>query len=304
MGSVTRLRSGAGEVTLGAAVAGYLATLAGPEARGTKRLYGGVLHALTARFGDDADPAELDPDAVFQWVTERWGSRSAERWNTVIKALRAASGYWQAQGWVTADPVVRLRSRKTPRAQDRSLSRERVEQLLTDARHPLRDRVLWRMLYETAARVSELLALDVEDLDLPNRRARVRRKGGALDVIMWHTPTARLIPRYLKHRTTGPLFVTERKARVELPPTDLDDRGRARLGYRQAENIFKAASGGATLHTLRHSALSHAAEDGASTPMLMARSGHTSVRSLARYARVSAEGLARYMAETDPARRK
>jgi hypothetical protein len=38
--------------------------------------------------------------------------------------------------------------------------------------------------------------------------------------------------------------------------------------------------------------------------MLMARSGHTSVRSLAKYARVSAEALARHQAERDPARRR
>ncbi len=58
------------------------------------------------------------------------------------------------------------------------------------------------------------------------------------------------------------------------------------------------------LHQLRHSALTHDAEDGTSTPMLMARSGHTSVRSLAKYARVSAEALARHQAERDPARRR
>ena len=66
--------------------------------------------------------------------------------------------------------------------------------------------------------------------------------------------------------------------------------GRARLSYQQAEALFSEASGGATLHQLRHSALTHDAEDGTGTPMLMARSGHTSVRSLARYARVSRRG--------------
>ncbi len=64
------------------------------------------------------------------------------------------------------------------------------------------------------------------------------------------------------------------------------------------------ASGGATLHQLRHSALTHDAELGTGTPMLMARSGHTSVRSLAKYARVSAEALQRHQADRDPARRR
>jgi len=128
--------------------------------------------------------------------------------------------------------------------------------------------------------------------------------GRAIDIIGWQTGTARLLPRLLKGRKSGPLFVTERKARVQLPAADLDERGRARLSYQQAEALFSEASGGATLHQLRHSALTHDAGDGTGTPMLMARSGHTSVRSLAKYARVSAEALARHQAERDPARRQ
>jgi integrase len=76
---------------------------------------------------------------------------------------------------------------------------------------------LWRMLYETAARSAEMLALDVEDLDLLNRRAKVRRKGGAADVIVWQTGTARLLSRLLKDRKSGLVFITERKVRVQLP---------------------------------------------------------------------------------------
>lgn len=57
-------------------------------------------------------------------------------------------------------------------------------------------------------------------------------------------------------RTTGPLFVTERKARVQLPAADLDEHGRARLSYQQAKALFTKVSGGATLHQFRHSALS------------------------------------------------
>jgi integrase/recombinase XerC/integrase/recombinase XerD len=132
----------------------------------------------------------------------------------------------------------------------------------------------------------------------------VRRKGGAVNVICWQTRTARLLPRLAGDRTSGPLFVTARKARIELPADDLDGRGRARLSYQQAEALFKEFSGGATLHQLRHSKLTHEAEDGTSTPMLMALSGHTSVRSLARYARVSAEALQRHQAKRDPGRRR
>ncbi|MEV6868068.1 hypothetical protein AB0M44_44695 [Streptosporangium subroseum] len=47
----------------------------------------------------------------------------------------------------------------------------------------LRERTLWRLPYESAARSSEILGLDVDELDLRNRWARVRREGGAADVI-------------------------------------------------------------------------------------------------------------------------
>ncbi|MGH3277137.1 MAG: hypothetical protein ACRDNZ_22765 [Streptosporangiaceae bacterium] len=82
-----------------------------------------------------------------------------------------------------------------------------------------------------SARVLEV-RLDVEDLNLLNPRARVRRKDGALDIIVWQIWTAR--PQLLKGRKSGPLFLTDR-ARVELPPGDIDQAsGRARLSYRQA----------------------------------------------------------------------
>jgi integrase len=304
MGTVHRLAAGKG-TRPAAAVSAYLATLAGAEQAGTRRVYTGILRAFAARFADAPDVAEVSAEDVAEWFTVQWGQRSPSRWNVCLNAIRSAAAYWADQGWVSADPARMLRRRKPRPDRDRALSREQAGELLTREDVALRDRVLWRMLYETAARAGEILALDVADLDMPNRCARVRRKGGALDLVVWQTGTARLLPRLLKGRKTGPVFLTERRARVQLPPADLDpESGRARLSYRQAEGIFKAASGGATLHQLRHSALTHAAEDGTSTPMLMARSGHTSVRSLAKYARVSSEALKRHQAATDPARRR
>jgi len=43
------------------------------------------------------------------------------------------------------------------------------------------------MLYETAARATEVLALNVEDLDLEQRRAPIRSKGGDTEFIYWDT---------------------------------------------------------------------------------------------------------------------
>ncbi|WP_435889262.1 tyrosine-type recombinase/integrase [Streptosporangium canum] len=165
-------------------------------------------------------------------------------------------------------------------------------------------------MYESAARAQEVPALDVADLDVRNRRAKVRRKGGAVDVIVWRAATARLLPRLLDGRRVGPVFLTDRRARVQLPPGDLDPvSGKARVSYRRAAELFETITaqltgGPWTLHQLRHSALTHAAEDGANTFTLLAYSGHTSVASLARYARVSPEALARRQEGRDPAARR
>lgn len=292
-------------VTIDQAVSDYLVTLAGPESAGTRRVYSGVLRALLAEFGRDGDVAALEDRGVATWFTGRWGSKAPSTWNVSIDGLRSACAYWRDQGWITVDPTGLLRRRRRAPDRSRALSRADVEALLSRDDVALREKVLWRLLYETAARSAEVLRLDVGDLDLPNRRAKVRRKGGAIDIIVWQTGTARLLPRLIKGRKSGPLFLTDRRARVALPPGDIDPAsGRARLSYRQAAQLFSDAAGGATLHQLRHSALTHAAEDGASTSTLLAFSGHTSVVSLARYARVSPEALGQWQAQRDPARRR
>jgi integrase len=55
------------------------------------------------------------------------------------------------------------------------------------------------------------------------------------------------------------------------------------------QGSLKVASRGWTLHQLRHSALTHLAEEGVNLPLLMAKSGHQNLRSLQRYARPSAD---------------
>lgn len=304
MGTIHKLHNTSQGVTLAGARDAYLGTLAHEEAKGTRRMYASILNRLAGRFGEASALDTLTAEALADWFGQQWGQSAPSTWNVALDAIRSACRYWADQGWLTSDPAVMLRRRKTAPDRSRALSRDGVNRLLANQDIPLRDRTLWRMLYETAARSAEVLRLNAEDLDMPNKRARVRRKGGAVDVIVWQTGTATLLPRLLKGRRSGPVFVTDRKARVALPPGDLDERGHARLSYRQAEDIFKAASGGATLHQLRHSALTHAAEDGWNTPELLSKSGHQSVRTLAKYARISPEALQRKMEATDPAGRR
>jgi integrase len=299
---------------LGRAVAAFLEEVAN---RNTRRSYGIALGGLRDRLGAEAPVAVLDDEATVDeisvWFAQRWGPAAASTVNARLDAIRSAGAWWRDQGWITGDPARRLRRR--PREPDRTRAHGRadVDELLARSGVALRERTLWRMLYETAARAEEVLALDVPDLDLRNRRAKVRRKGGAADIIVWRTGTARLLPRLLEGRRRGPVFLTQRRARVELPDADLDPgTGRARLSYRRAAECLAAETsdpdihpgGPWELHELRHSALTHAAEDGANTGTLLAYSGHTSVASLARYTRVSPEALGGWQQRRDPATRR
>ena len=310
METVTTLRGKRQSETLGAAAGAYLASIDRPESRGTYRQYAATLRRFRAALGMDVSLARLDGAAVRTWIEETWGDRKPATYNRALDVFRSAYAYWMLQGWAPDDPTAPMRRRKVAADRSRALTRADVGQLLTREDISLRDKTLWRLAYESAARAGELLALNIEDLDLANRRSRVVRKGGAADIIVWQSGTARLLPRLIKGRKAGPLFLTDRKARVQLAASDLDKAtGRARLSYRQAAALFTDATAGMpggpwTLHQLRHSALTHAAEDGASTSTLLAYSGHTSVRSLARYARVSAEALGSWQAQRDPARRR
>jgi integrase/recombinase XerC/integrase/recombinase XerD len=275
----------------------------------TRRGYAVALDRLVRDFGADTDVALLDPDRVSGWFVFVWGDKAPKTFNLRLTALASACAWWREQGWLAGDPLVRLRARPVAPDRSRAMTHGEVAELLaSDA--SLRERVLWTMLYETAARAEEILALDVTDLDTVNRCATVVRKGGGRDVVYWQTGTARLLPRLIAGRKHGPLFLTDRKAKPSVALADVDpSTQRARLSYRRAATLFeehteKMKRGPFTLHQLRHSKLTHAAEAGASTPMLMALSGHTSVRSLAKYTRVSAEALGRWQASTDPASRR
>jgi hypothetical protein len=75
MGTVHALARGE-SATVGEASDAYLATLAGPESAGTRRVYSGVLRALAEDLGTDTDVATLQPRAVAAWFTSWWGERS------------------------------------------------------------------------------------------------------------------------------------------------------------------------------------------------------------------------------------
>jgi integrase/recombinase XerD len=300
VGEVVRLSGGT--VTLQDAVDAFLDHH--DLARSTRRVYRASLASLVAELDPATAVGELSGPRLAGWFRGRYAAAAPATWNRELATLRAAVGWWRRCGWLAVDPTDGLERRRERVDRTRALTRGQLERLFARRDLLLRERTLWRLLYETAARANELLALDVEDLDLANRRARVLSKGGAVDWVFWQTGSAQLLPRLLAGRTSGPVFLGGRQPTRAVAGLDLDPTsGRARLSYRRAAELFRVGTGW-TLHQLRHSALTHAAEDGTNLPLLLARSRHASVRSLERYARPGPEAVARHLAETDPARRR
>ena len=293
MGAVVALRPEPG-IAPGPAVAAYLDHL---QIAGLSPLtitqYKSTLDRMSAAFSLYGDVADITPEALTAWMQEAFRSVKPATWNRARVVLCSAWTFWALEGWAEAGVPRSLPKRRVPRGRDRAMDRADIAALLASEDIPLRERALWSCLYETGARAAEIIRLNAEDLDVANHCTRVLRKRSHDDLAVWQDGTAALLARLLGGRDRGPVFTT----------------GHGRLSYRQAADIFKAATAGVrgapyTLHSLRHSGATHDSEDGMPVPMLCKKYGWEHVRSAERYARPSDEALIRWQAEHDPARRR
>ncbi|MFF3573005.1 tyrosine-type recombinase/integrase [Nocardia jiangxiensis] len=317
--TVTRIHTAAPRTLRGSAEA-FLDTL-GPG--NTRRAYG-IAVVKTVDQLDGRGPGELPgPSRALDSVTDDeigaaleslWGHAAINTWN----ARRAAVAKWlswcREQGW-DAPKVPASATRSTPPDSETPVrSRTAIDRLISRREIHLREKTLWRMLYETCARAEELLQLNIEDLDLAGRCARVKSKGAkprtrrrgathhehVLEAVYWDAGTARLLPRLIRGRTRGPVFVTHRRPGPGKYLADRDlcpDTGLARLSYDQARDLLDAATAtdgpgtGWDLHELRHSGLTHLGESGASLLELMAKSRHRKAENLRRYFKPSPQAM-------------
>jgi RNA polymerase sigma factor (sigma-70 family) len=200
----------------------------------TKRSYTQTLRRLCLTLGDQVPVASLTPEDVTAVFEVAWGDAAARTWNRHRSTVRSFSA-WAA----LPDLTVTLERRVESRARTSGLTAAQLERLW-EFEVPVRERTLWRLLHESAAGVRVVLALNVEDLDLDDRRARVTGRW-----VTWRSGAARLLPSLLAGRTRGPLFLTDRRpgpARTREAADLCQDTGRARLSYERAEYLFKQAT--------------------------------------------------------------
>jgi integrase len=292
--------------TLGAAIGRFLAS--GDFVASTIESYELTLEGLLDDLGADVPLNRVSPTRLEAHLRARYGKAAPATYNRNLATISSLLAWAVETGHLATSPAGVLRRRKERRTRPQELQANAIphaqlQALWRDSRHRLRDRTFWALAYATAARADELLGLDVEHLDLANRQAQIIGKGGSAERIFWDSEAARLLARLLATRGRGPVFLADKAPSPARQPaaSDIDpDTGRARLSYRRAEEIFKSASGGRTLHKLRHSRLTHIAEAGEDVTLIKAKSRHRSLRSLERYVNPSNDAIARLTDRHDP----
>ncbi|MFV8188364.1 tyrosine-type recombinase/integrase [Streptomyces sp. AF1B] len=282
----------------------------------TLRSYATGVGKTAERLGEARPLATVADDEIGGALEELWGQAAVNTWNARRASVLSWLGWCAERGYDGPRVPAWAKRLPPPDSETPARSKMAVDRLIARRDVHLREKTLWRMLYETVARAEEILGVNIEELDLAGRRALVKAKGAqprtrrrgapradfVMEAVYWDAGTARLLPRLIKGRTRGPVFVTHRRpgpgkvlARRDVCP----DTGLVRLSYGQARALLDAhtAVGGVPgtgwdLHEYRHSGLTHLGEAGASLPMLMAKSRHKKPENVRKYFHPSPEAIA------------
>jgi integrase/recombinase XerC len=188
----------------------------------------------------------------------------------------------------------RLASPKSQRDLPGVLRTDQAEELVTapalaDDPIALRDRAILELLYATGIRVSELVGLDIDDVDASRRVVRVLGKGAKERSAPYGQPAQQAVdawlrrgrPRLATRGSGASLFVGAKGRRIQATTVR-----QVVSGYAQAAGLPHISP-----HGLRHSAATHLLEGGADLRSVQELLGHASLSSTQIYTHVSIERL-------------
>jgi site-specific recombinase XerD len=160
----------------------------------------------------------------------------------------------------------------------------------------LRDRALLELLFCTGMRVSELVSLDIEDINLERDEFTIRGKGGKTRVVFLSNQAKFWIKEYLKARkdTYPAMFVRHDRAKGVSKKKDPDEvRLTPRSIQRMVERYAKIAgiTKKVTPHTLRHSFATDLLMNGADIRSVQSMLGHSSITTTQIYTHITNKQL-------------
>ncbi|MCQ9205921.1 MAG: tyrosine recombinase XerC [Omnitrophica bacterium] len=157
----------------------------------------------------------------------------------------------------------------------------------------LRDRAIFEFLYSTGARVSEMVALKIEDIDLIGGMVKVKGKGRKERLLVLGEPAVISIKNYLdrRHDTNQALFINKRGG-------ILTDRGVRFLLYKHIKKT--AISLSVSPHTFRHSFATHLLNRGADLRSVQEFLGHSSIATTQIYTHLTIDSLKKVYQKAHP----
>lgn len=198
-----------------------------------------------------------------------------------VAAVKSFFNYLHARSRIETNPADAIDSPKVKKQLPKTLTTEDVERLLQaplkkETPKNLRDAALLNMLYATGMRVTEVVTLQLEDLDLKQSVLRSPAKDGAPRELPIDTQTQAILAAYLEEGRPHFAKGTEERALF------LNHRGQ-QLTRQGLWLIIKAyakkagLSGEVTPHTLRHSFAAHKLHDGADVKEVQKLLGHANI---------------------------
>jgi len=242
----------------------------------------------------DLDPARLDRSAIRGFLAElhaRGQSRATAA--RKLAAVRTFLAYLRREEVLDGDPGALVPTPKREVRMPAHLSEQEMDALLAapsgDGPLGRRDRAILELFYASGLRLSELAALDLDDVNASAKMVRVLGKGGKERLVPFNRSTAAAIQVYLKDRAgllqerkADPLFVNYRGTRLTARSID-------RLVRRYV--AMSSARLGISPHALRHSFATHLLQRGADLRAIQELLGHARISTTQRYTHVNAAQL-------------
>lgn len=279
---------------------------------------GASVHTISAYSGDlrvylahlatrGADPLRASRDDVTSWMAEL--QRKGMAPSTVerkIAAVKSFHAFLVREGLTDVHPTVDVALPKVPARLPDVVSIGDIDRLLSQpfASGPsgYRDRAVLEVLYGCGLRVSELITLDVTDLDLEAGFLRVKGKGGKERLVPIAGAAHNAVSEYLIH---GRPFLKSKKSTLRQDPVAMFLNTRGGRLTRQAVFGFVRTYGGKVglqlhPHTLRHSFATHMLQGGAELRALQEMLGHADISTTQIYTHVDREHVREEYLTTHP----
>lgn len=251
----------------------------------------------SAEVGDFLADLRTGPDAL--------ATSSAAR---VLAAVRGLHRFAARDGLIPADVAAQVHPPRPSMRLPKALTVEQVLAILeaasrVDSPLALRDRALLEVLYGSGARISEVVALNLDDIDLQSRSVRLLGKGNKERVVPLGSFALDAVDEYVVRSRPG--LAERAKAGSTSNALFLNARG-GRLSRQSSWALLQAAveRAGVTVevspHTLRHSFATHLLDGGADVRVVQELLGHASVTTTQIYTLVTVDRLREVYATAHP----